>query len=160
MKKCSKRGLFKFFGPILGFYIKKSPWNSWSSHFMITLWNQKSQNAGTPCTTVIHSLHTWHKISTDFMNSPLLTWWIELSKVAMQIAPYSTNVICPKYYKNSMNLWNSAKVSYIWRCSFCVFSIKKINTKVKNYLHCSICTIKLQKKTINFGLKLYFLGPK
>ena len=35
--------------PILGFYTKNSPLNSWSPHFMITIWNQKSQNAGTPC---------------------------------------------------------------------------------------------------------------
>ena len=46
-KRCSKRGLLKFFGPILGFYTKKSPRNSWSPHFRITIWYQKSQNAGT-----------------------------------------------------------------------------------------------------------------
>ena len=40
-----KRGLWKFFGPILGFYTKNSPRNSWSSHFMITLWNQKSRTS-------------------------------------------------------------------------------------------------------------------
>ena len=50
MKISKKRGLWKIFGPILGFYTKNSPRNSWSSHFMITLWNQKSRNVRTPCT--------------------------------------------------------------------------------------------------------------
>jgi hypothetical protein len=31
-------------------YTKNSPRNSWSPHFMIALWNQKSQNAWTSCT--------------------------------------------------------------------------------------------------------------
>ena len=48
-KRCSKRGLLKFFGPILGFYTKNSPRNSWSPHFRITIWYQKSRNAGTSC---------------------------------------------------------------------------------------------------------------
>ena len=33
----------------MGFYTKHSPRNSWSPHFMITFWAQKSRNAGTPC---------------------------------------------------------------------------------------------------------------
>ena len=51
MKKGSNSGLLKTFGPILGFYSKNSPRNSWSPHFMITPWNQKSRNAGTSCIT-------------------------------------------------------------------------------------------------------------
>ena len=45
----SKRGLLKFFWPILGFYTKNSPRNSWSPHFRITIWYQKSRNVGTSC---------------------------------------------------------------------------------------------------------------
>ena len=48
-KRCSKRGLLKNFGPILGFYTKNSPRNSWSPNFRITIRNQKSWNAGTSC---------------------------------------------------------------------------------------------------------------
>ena len=96
------------------------------------------------------------------MNSPLLTWWIELSKVAMQIAPYNTDVIYPKYYKNSMYQKNSAillKYPTFEGVFFCVF-MEKINTKVRISVHCSICTIKLQKnyqfwlKTVLFGVKI------
>ena len=54
MKISKKRGLWKIFGPILGFYTKNSPRNSWSSHFMITFWNQKSRNVRTPCTRHFH----------------------------------------------------------------------------------------------------------
>ena len=36
-KLAKNRGLWKIFGPILRFYTKKSPRNSWSSHFMTTL---------------------------------------------------------------------------------------------------------------------------
>ena len=53
-KRCSKRGLLKFFGPILGFYTKNSPRNSWSPHFRITIWYQKSRNAGTSCSMYVH----------------------------------------------------------------------------------------------------------
>ena len=49
MEKGSKCGLYIFFGPILRFYSKNSPGNSLSLHFMIALWNQKSQNVGTSC---------------------------------------------------------------------------------------------------------------
>ena len=47
MKITKKRGLWKLFGPILGFYNTNSPQNSWSLHFMITLWNLKSRNVRT-----------------------------------------------------------------------------------------------------------------
>ena len=47
--RCSKRGLYKFFGLILGFYTKNSPRNSWSPNFRITIWYQKSRNVGTSC---------------------------------------------------------------------------------------------------------------
>ena len=52
MKKGFKSGLSKIFGPIFRFYTKNSPRNSWSPLFMITLWNQKSWNAGTSCITL------------------------------------------------------------------------------------------------------------
>ena len=44
------------FGPILRFYTKNSPRNSWSPHFTITLWNQKSRDAGTSCIQLFCSL--------------------------------------------------------------------------------------------------------
>ena len=53
-KLAKNRGLWKIFGPILGFYTKNSPRHSWSSHFMITFWNQKSRNVRTPCTRHFH----------------------------------------------------------------------------------------------------------
>ena len=54
-KLAKNRGLWKIFGPILGFYTKNSPRNSWSSHFMITLWNQKSRNVRTPCINIFQN---------------------------------------------------------------------------------------------------------
>ena len=45
MKKGSKSGLLKPFGPILGFYTKNGPRQEF---LMITLWNQKSRNARIP----------------------------------------------------------------------------------------------------------------
>ena len=61
MKKGSKSGLLKTFGANLGFYTKNSPRNSWSPHFMIALWNQKSRNAGTSCSTFRMFVH-WNAI--------------------------------------------------------------------------------------------------
>ena len=49
IKKGSKSGLLKTFGFILEFYSINGPLNSWSPHFMITLWNQKTWHAGTSC---------------------------------------------------------------------------------------------------------------
>ena len=48
-KLAKKRGLWKCFGPNLGFYTKNSSQNSWSSHFTITSWNLKSRNVRTLC---------------------------------------------------------------------------------------------------------------
>ena len=42
---------------IFRFYTKNGPWNSLSPHFMITLWNQKSRNAGTSCIKIDSSLN-------------------------------------------------------------------------------------------------------
>ena len=49
IKEAKISGLFKSFGPILGYYTKRSPRNSWSPHFMIILWIQKSRNVGNSC---------------------------------------------------------------------------------------------------------------
>ena len=48
IKKGSKSGLLKTFGFILEFYSINGLLNSWSPHFMITLWNKKSRNVGIP----------------------------------------------------------------------------------------------------------------
>lgn len=40
VKISKKRGLLKFFRPILGFYTKKSPQSWWFTHFMKTFWDQ------------------------------------------------------------------------------------------------------------------------
>ena len=74
-KRCSKRGLLKFFGPILGFYTKNSPQNSWSSHVMITVWNQKSRNVRTPVyvieasLTFLHSKSYWTRLFSKFSST-------------------------------------------------------------------------------------------
>ena len=51
---------------------KKHPQNSWSPHFRITLWNQKSRNAGTSCTKrqsrkkCDHCIYSAHRIFCIF----------------------------------------------------------------------------------------------
>ena len=66
MKKGSKSELYNSFGPILRFYTKNSPQNSWSPHFMITLWNQKSRNAGTSCTIFQKHLPMFSRLNAIF----------------------------------------------------------------------------------------------
>ena len=95
MKKGSKSGLYNFFGSVLRFYSKNSPRNSWSLHFMITLWNQKSQNAGTSCSTYLGYITLGLAFSGLPSPSPSLfsAWFYLRLKDKMKISrPFSNQV--------------------------------------------------------------------
>ena len=58
------------------FYAKNSPRNSWSSHFMITIWNQKSRNARTPCTRLFGHCITHLKNFNVCTGGPHISWFL------------------------------------------------------------------------------------
>ena len=97
-KRCSKRGLLKFFGPILGFYTKNSPQNSWSPHFRITIWYQKSRNVGTSCikTCILKHLIQYIKMVCFCLQVPKI---LLVEKICIQKKICS----CPLKYKCSTN---------------------------------------------------------
>ena len=55
-KDAQKVDFRKFTKHILEFYTKNSPRNSWSPYFRITIWYQKSRNAGTSCIVIFSYL--------------------------------------------------------------------------------------------------------
>ena len=83
------------FWPILRFYTKNNPQNSWSPHFMITLWNQKSRNAGTSCSTYLGYITLGLAFSGLPSPSPSLfsAWFYLRLKDKMKISwPFSNQV--------------------------------------------------------------------
>ena len=77
-QKLAKKGDFRnFLDPFFGFYTKNSPRNSWSPHFMITYWNQKSRNTGTSVLIFSAvSLKMWWQLIYLF-------WWVVLSTLPL-----------------------------------------------------------------------------
>jgi hypothetical protein len=119
MKKGSTSGLLKTFGPILEFYSKKRPRNPWSQHFMITLWNQKSQNTGTTCISFSYWVGPTRKSKFQWNSSfmdVICFWlvrkdWIPIKETSFRVGLFTT--ISGKFFANYINIFYKTEVQII-----------------------------------------------